>query len=150
MNARDMRTEGPPAINLDTPPLFTPDQIGGASFFAGPMAGFWLLALNFHDLGKPRVRNAMIGWGAVFTALFLVVAFAVPSFPTVVMPIVLLFGMRWLAQQLEGGAIGAHFVGEGPKRPLSMAVIITLATAAGTSAITLLLMLIFDWGFWRA
>lgn len=58
----------------DLPRLYSLNGIGFATFFGSMLAGFFLLAANYHALGMKRPAGFVIGAGvAVFCTYFLIV-----------------------------------------------------------------------------
>jgi hypothetical protein len=68
--------------------LYTPPQVGVASFLGGPIAGCLLLASNYAALERPSARIQAIVWGLVATAATLALALVLPErFPNTAIPI---------------------------------------------------------------
>jgi len=99
---------GLPADVLVVPtyPLYTPGQVGLATFLGGPPAGAWLLARNFKRLGQPGRGHLTVILGIVGTAILLGCALAL-NLPSVI-SIVLVFAMVGLARSLQGKAVERH------------------------------------------
>jgi hypothetical protein len=99
----------PPKADLGDPSraritLYTPRQVGAATFVGTPVAGCILLASNQSGLGKPEARLRTILRGMVGTLFVLAVAFVLPdSFPRLLLPTaytVLLYGIAQTNQDL--------------------------------------------------
>ncbi len=59
--------------------IYSPGQIGGASFWAGPLAGIYLLKKNFDALGNKIWAKKTIIWGTIYTAGMFLLIFLVPK-----------------------------------------------------------------------
>jgi hypothetical protein len=118
--------------------MYSPGQVGLATFLGGPLGGGWLLALNFKRLGRPA--QAWITIAAVVAALALLVAFAVTASNKGPMGLGLasIFIMRMIAQSLQGNDYQQHLAHEGRKASSwhaagfgLLGLAITIAAAAG-------------------
>jgi hypothetical protein len=91
------------AASTPQPPpatLFTPNQIAGATFLGGPIAGAVLAYKNFRALNQPdKARNVLLA-GIGITVVVMVIAALLPTnMPNSVLPIVYTFSARSYAQQ---------------------------------------------------
>lgn len=118
-----------PAAGLPDPPthrLFTPDQVGGASFCGGALAGGLLLWLNSRHL-KDGKGLASLGVSLLLTGLTLAIAFNLPErFPGVILGGLALLAMRAYTQKIQGQAIAEHLRLGGRKGFLGTAVLLVL------------------------
>ena len=74
MNDSDDPTPAGAPQSNDLPKLYSLNGIGFATFFGSMLAGFFLLAANYHALGMKRPAMAVVGAGVlVFCLYFLVV-----------------------------------------------------------------------------
>jgi hypothetical protein len=103
----------PPAEVMVVPtyPLYSSGQIAGATFLGTPLAGTWLLALNYRRLGDRRHARIALALGIVATIALIAIGFAARnatgrglSFLGLVPVIV----MSSLAKSLQGPAFERH------------------------------------------
>ena len=90
-------------------PAYSVQQITLATFLGGPLAGCWLLALNYR-LFQQRA-NAWIASVAGIPGTIAVVAISLvlPTwFPNIVLPVVYTLFMRGLADSLQGTMLEEH------------------------------------------
>ena len=124
--------EEAPAPLLDPPGfrLFTPDQVGGATFFGGALAGGVLLWLNSRKLKDGKTfRNLTVS--LLVTAVTLGSAFTLPdNFPGVAIGAVALVIMRAYAQMVQGQALAEHVRRGGARGSTGRAVLISLLSCA--------------------
>jgi hypothetical protein len=108
----------PPGAEASTVgPLYSVNQITGATILGSPMAGAVLLGSNFRALGKPRARTAALVWGAVATAVLVGLGALLPErMPSSFLPIIFTLGLRTVAQQLQGAVLAAHAKAAGPRQ----------------------------------
>jgi hypothetical protein len=78
--------------------IFTPDQVGLATFLGGPLGGGALLALSHRRAGTGRALMPLVV-GVALTAASIVAAIVLGSNLTFVIPLAGVFAMRALAQQ---------------------------------------------------
>src|SRR5689334_12342096 len=89
--------------------LYTPDQHFLASFLGSPIAAAWIAAANYRVLGRQRAARDVIVWGAIATAVILVISYALPErFPNIVVPLAYSVLVRSLAQQRFGSVVREH------------------------------------------
>ena len=101
----------PPSSPVPPPPPFTVHGVGAvtlASVLGGPVGGSILLAINEHRWGRPAVaRNYVVG-SVVGTGALVALSFLLPdAFGRALGP-ASIFGMRALAQQVQGPRLVAH------------------------------------------
>jgi hypothetical protein len=72
----------PGVVVVPTYKLYSPGQMGLAAFIGTPVAGTLLLGRNFSRLGNRRAAWISYVLGVLATAMVMVVAFAVPRFPS--------------------------------------------------------------------
>lgn len=96
----------PPADNSIAPSrikLYSPGQIAWATFLGAPIAGCWLLALNYRRFDDAMAANRALIFGSIGTILLLALAFFLPErFPNFVLPAAYTFGMYQYAKTLRG------------------------------------------------
>ena len=68
-----------PASSKAQGKVYTPPQVGIATFLGGPIAGSLLLASNYATLGRRSARTQALVWGVVGTAAALAVALVLPK-----------------------------------------------------------------------
>lgn len=94
--------------------LYSPGQVAGATFFGGPIAGAWLMATNFQNLGAPSARRTALVWGWLGTIALCVLVFFLPErFPNAAIPISCTLGLYQFAKKLQGEAFGNHVAAGG-------------------------------------
>jgi hypothetical protein len=98
----------PPGVTVMTiRPLYTSRQVGAATFFGGPLGGSWLLAMNYRRLGAPGKARLTIVFGALASALLIVIAMGMHGSGSV-LPIVSVFAMVSTARVLQGADVERH------------------------------------------
>jgi peptidoglycan/LPS O-acetylase OafA/YrhL len=91
--------------------LFSPQQIGVATFLGAPVAGAFFLSQNYRQLGNTGAGTQSLVWGLLGTILLMIVSFFLPeNFPNSVIPIGCTFGMLYAAKHLQGPAVEQHTV----------------------------------------
>src|SRR4051794_10700944 len=99
---------GPPQIKGR---LFSVGQITTAAFLGSPIAGCLLLARNYRVLGRGRAAWQALAAGVASSILVFLLAFCLPeNFPNMALPFAYSFGLRQLANHLQGEAISNHFI----------------------------------------
>jgi hypothetical protein len=101
--------------------LYSPRQVGVASFLGSPLAGAWVLSLNFRGLGDQKEAHSTLLRGIAAT----IVVFGVASFlpltaSTVLWPVIYsamievyakkVFGLRFEAHVASGGRRGSWWL----------------------------------------
>ena len=111
----------PPAAEVRDMPsaidrLYSPGQIAGAAFLGSPIAGCWLLASNFGELGRLDDQRKSIVGGLVATVALVAAAFLLPdNFPNSVLPVAYTVVLHQLATKLQGASFRAHLEAGGRK-----------------------------------
>jgi hypothetical protein len=83
--------------------MYSPGQIAWATYLGAPIAGCWLLALNYRRLGDARAANLALISGSIGTVLLLALAFVLPErFPKFVVPAAYTFVMYRCVRALQG------------------------------------------------
>ena len=133
-----------PDLPLVAGALYSPGQIGLATFLGAPIAGCWLLAANYAALGKRDARRRTLIYGALGTIVMLAIAYFLPEhFPNVVLPAVYTVTLRGVAEREQGKLFNAHVQGGGRKHSSWRAAGIGLVwLAAILAACTLVLLLL--------
>jgi hypothetical protein len=88
--------------------MYSAGQIAAAAFFGGPVAGGWLLALNYKRQGEPARGRAAIALGALAMAGLIAAAFVVPERAMSSLALVPVVGMYWIAKSLQGDSYQRH------------------------------------------
>ena len=92
--------------------LYSSADVAVATFLGSIMAGSLVLGFNFLHIGRPRAAYISIAGGMIGLAVMIVAAFvAQDSIPTAVFTGVnlgLTFGMKAVADKLQGPAMAAH------------------------------------------
>lgn len=118
--------------------LFTPAQVAGASFCGTPLAGASLMALNHLRLGRPGDAVATLISGLI-AMLFLAVASvyllsAVPMHFGTLIGLGYMYGMRQIAQSVQGDEVDAHVAAGGATGSVVEVIgvtVLSLAVAVG-------------------
>jgi hypothetical protein len=83
--------------------MYSPGQIAWATYLGAPIAGCWLLALNYRRLGDATAANLALISGSIGTVLLLALFFALPAgFPEFVVPATIAFVMYQCVRALQG------------------------------------------------
>jgi len=132
-----------PAANVE---LFTPNQVGGASFLGTPLAGASLIALNELRLGRPGQAAVTFGLGLIAMVVVAVVSVlvlsAVPASIGTVIGIGYMYAMRQIAHFLHGAEVEAHTAAGGPAGSLAEAAGITILGLGTAVMIIVVLVLV--------
>lgn len=84
-------------------------QITVAAFLGGPLAAFWLLALNYRLFQQSRNALFSIIAGILGTIAVLAIAVVLPPWlPNIVLPVAYTLGLRGLADILQGASLDEH------------------------------------------
>lgn len=118
--------------------LFTVGQITTASALGAPIAGCFLLARNYKELGKVDEGRKALIWGVVSTALILLLSLVLPQkFPSSALSIGYCFAMFKLARRLQGASISSHMAAGGAKGSWAMTI------GVGVASLVVIFILIF-------
>ena len=93
------------SIASPTITMYSPGQIAWATYLGTPIAGCWLLALNYWRLGDVKAANLAWIFGSLGTVLILALAlaFVLPErFPKPVIPAAYAFVMYQCVRALQG------------------------------------------------
>jgi hypothetical protein len=91
------------SVTLPMITMYSPGQIAWATYLGAPIAGCWLLALNYRRLGDARAANLALISGLIGTVLLLALAFVLPErFPKFVVPAAYTFVMYRCVRALQG------------------------------------------------
>jgi len=88
--------------------MYSPGQVALATFVGGPLAGAWLMAVNYKRLAEPAKMRRAIGLGVLGTAAVIALGFAVGNQATWLLALLPIFAMRELARALQGAAYSRH------------------------------------------
>lgn len=93
-----------------TPPftLFDPNSVGLATLIGGPVAGSFLMALNYRRLGMMGKAFAALAIGTIVTGLAILVGWNLPATVRFPLALALLFATKWMAQSLQGATVKYH------------------------------------------
>ncbi|HEX4022104.1 MAG TPA: hypothetical protein VHX63_13240 [Acidobacteriaceae bacterium] len=88
--------------------LFDANSVGLATLFGGPVAGSFLMALNYRRL--ELTGNAVVVQiiGIIVTGFAILVGWNLPKNVTVPLALALLVGTKWMAQSLQGATVKYH------------------------------------------
>lgn len=101
--------EPPPAYKL-----FNASAVTLATFLGSPLAGAFLIALNFHRLNRKRAANVAILLGVIGTASLFGIAFVLPEgIPPLLIGLPPLILMNSLAKFIQGKELQLHAVRHG-------------------------------------
>jgi hypothetical protein len=101
--------ELPPDVTvLSIHSMYSAPQVAMATVLGGPLAGAWLIALNFKRLNAPRKADAAIMVGLIAVAMIAAIGLVAPY--RVMRLLVMLFGivMAGLAELLQGAGYDRH------------------------------------------
>lgn len=103
-------TDDPGATALGgTLKLYSPWQVGLATFFCSPIGGFWLIASNYRSLGKRSQAIKTLLYGGIATFLFITVVCMLPSSsPTLLIGWASIFAVYKVAKVLQGESYDKH------------------------------------------
>jgi hypothetical protein len=94
--------------------LYSPNQIGVATFFGSPFAGTVLLYLNYKRRGLAGQARTALGLGALGTAVLVALGFLLPDHLGNSLPLGALFALRQIARS-DQPAYDAHLAAGGRK-----------------------------------
>jgi hypothetical protein len=118
----------PPTADVDPPvtvagtgafarPLFSPPQIGVATFLGSLLSGVLLLQANYRAMGKSAAANKALGFGIAASALFIALQAVVPARGlSTAINIGLAIGMHRFVLALQGDEFAAHRAAGGARR----------------------------------
>ncbi len=100
--------------------LFSIRSIGIATYIGGPIAGGWLIALNFNRLDKKKKRNEILCYSIAFTVLLFLAIFLIPEdliskVPNFMIPAIYTPIFTFYAHRLQGEDINSHLENDGKK-----------------------------------
>jgi hypothetical protein len=118
--------------------LFTVGQITTATALGAPIAGCFLIARNYRELGEVNEGRKALMWGVVSTALILLISLVLPrNFPNSALSVGYCFAMFQLARRLQGTSISKHLAGGGAKGSWAMTI------GVGIGSLVVIVILIF-------
>ena len=88
--------------------LFDANSVGLATLFGGPVAGSFLMALNYRRLELTGKAIVALITGIIVTGWAILVGWNLPASAKVPMALALLFGTKWMAQSLQGPTVKYH------------------------------------------
>jgi hypothetical protein len=100
--------------------LFSIKSIGIATYIGGPIAGGWLIALNFNRLDKKNKRNEILCYSIAFTILLFLAIIIIPDdiiskVPNFLIPAIYTPIFTFYAHKLQGEDIKSHLENDGKK-----------------------------------
>ncbi|MGC1871417.1 MAG: hypothetical protein WA700_10710 [Acidobacteriaceae bacterium] len=105
-----MSSTAQPAFQDPTPPftLFDSNSVGLATLIGGPVAGSFLMALNYRRLGLMDKAFVALVIGLIVTAVAVLIGWNLPASAKFPLALALLFATQRLARFLQGPAIQQH------------------------------------------
>jgi hypothetical protein len=105
-----MSSTAQPNFSGPTPPftLFDSNSVGLATLMGGPVAGSFLMALNYRRLGRVSKAVVALVIGVIVTGLAILIGWNLPASAKFPMALALLFATQRLARYLQGPAIQEH------------------------------------------
>jgi hypothetical protein len=88
--------------------LFDANSVGLATLFGGPVAGSFLMALNYRRLELTGKAVAALTIGVIVTGLAILIGWNLPKNVTFPLALALLYGIKWMAQALQGPTVKYH------------------------------------------
>jgi hypothetical protein len=88
--------------------LFDSTSIGIATFLGSPVAGAWLMALNYHRLGKRNQALAAFAGGMAVTGLGIGLGYLIPATYSSAIAIGLVAIMKNVSKALQDAAVEQH------------------------------------------
>jgi hypothetical protein len=88
--------------------LFDANSVGLATLFGGPVAGSFLMALNYRRLELTGKAVVALTIGIVVTGLAILIGWNLPKGVTFPLALALLYGTKWMAQSLQGPTVKYH------------------------------------------
>ena len=148
-SAEDHELYRPPNAELATgasaaESLYSPGQVAVATFLGSPLAGGWLIAANFHELGLPDARRmSLFAAVVVFLVAFVLALYLPEDFPSVILWLAYTAAARQAAVHWQGGLFSEHIESGGRKhsnwRMLLVTVLAFLVAAIVSFVIVMLL-----------
>jgi len=119
--------------------MFSANAVGLAAFLCSPLGGTLLLAANYVRLSKPRKAAVAVLYGAIASALLLLILWHAhnPFAHVFVAALAILFFLcTWqIALEIQGEAVDEHLASGGRLAPLSIALLVGILSLAGVLAI---------------
>lgn len=81
--------------------LFDANSVGLATLFGGPVAGSFLMALNYRRLELTGKAVVALTIGIIVTGLAILVGWNLPKSVTFPLALALLYGTKWMAQSFR-------------------------------------------------
>src|SRR5258706_604868 len=94
-------------------PMYSPGQIRGVTFLGGPLAGGWLLALNYQRLRLTSQARLSVGVSLLATAILIAIGSAVPARSMSFLTIASVIAMSSVAKALQGDIFQRHVALQG-------------------------------------
>ena len=110
--------------------LFDANSVMLATFLGTPLGGSFLMSLNYRRMHKALAAAGTLLLGIAITGGAILAAYLIPQSASYVISIGLLFGMKALAQSMQGEAVNQHEVQGGRLASKWAAAGIGLATLA--------------------
>ena len=88
--------------------LFDANSVGLATLFGGPVAGSFLMFLNYRRLKQTGKAVMALIIGIIVTGLAILIGWNLPKGATFPIALALLFGTKWVAQSLQGATVKYH------------------------------------------
>jgi hypothetical protein len=88
--------------------LFDSNSVGLATLIGGPVAGSFLMAINYRRLGFMGNAIMTLAVGAIVTGLAIMIGWNIPPSVTFPLALALLYATKWLAQNLQGPTVKYH------------------------------------------
>jgi hypothetical protein len=116
-------------------PLFSPKQIGWATFFGSLFAGIFMLQLNFRAMRQRDDANKALGLGLLVAAAVLALVMFLPRGITTGVNLGVAWGVFKLTDHLQGKAFSVHRAAGGARRSnwlvfgIIMAAVVTVMVA---------------------
>jgi hypothetical protein len=118
-------------------PIYSPGQVAAATFLGSPLAGGWLLALNYQRFGEPRKARVAFGLCVAGTAALLALAYVIPGKAASALGVFPVFAMYGLANAVQGPAFASHVAHQGRRGSVWRVLGVSLASLAIVFALLL-------------
>jgi hypothetical protein len=98
-------------------PLYSPRQIGVASFIGSPLTGVVLLQANYRAMARPGPANTTAVLGTLASVALFVVVFALPKgIPSLPFNLGAAYAMLGIANVTQGAPFAGHIAAGGARR----------------------------------
>lgn len=107
-------------LSVNSSKVYTKNAIAIATYFGGPLAGFYMMSENFKNFGNKEIAKKTFKIGSVATALFFLLLFIIPEYimhniPKFIIPFFYSYLIYYYTNKLQGKNI-EEFINTGGQK----------------------------------